>query len=329
MEGIEAFADRKILRTIKKNSVIAYDLSDILKDSAKKIENIGKVFDGSKRQKGNGFFVHGVGVGGLIWRLRLHDGNKNFLPQIRKEILEKIIALTKKFDPILALDRGNDDGKLFEYLLEKSVKFIIRLNKNRNIIIEETGEVLSIEVLKPGRYKILIPSDDTKQRKKPEYKKYILIVWKNKKFKTPMRLLCSSDMNAFSSSEIIGFYLERWGLENSFKHVKQGLDLERIRVLKFKKFQNLVSLMHLCTLLSDFLLKKLKDNMKNFLHDSLNQLFIAYQKFKKNYCRTTNPHSFLVFLRTIFPEFCVHRKFPKPKSQTSLLYLLNQKLKLS
>jgi hypothetical protein len=326
---VEIFCDRKILKILEKNCVIAYDLSDILKASAKKIEGLGKVFDGSQRKVGTGFFLHGVGVMGILWRLEIHDGDRAFLSQVRKKILEKLISLTKKFDPIFALDRGNDDKKLFEFLIQKNAKFIIRIKKNRKVILAKTGEVVSIERLALGRYKILLKTEKTTQKKFPKYQRYLVIVSKNKNVKTPIRLICSPDMKNFSNKEIVGFYLQRWGLENSFKQIKQGLNLEKIRVLSLKKFQNLVSLMHLCSLLNDFLLRKLKENAKKFINQKLNQLWVLYEKFKKKYCRNTNPHSFLKFLATIIPEFSVHRKFPKPCSQISLFRFINEKLRVS
>lgn len=326
---VEVFCDRRILKIMTKNCVIAYDLSDIVKKSAKKIEGLGKVFDGSERKIENGFFLHGVGVLGLLWRLEIHDGSRTFLPQIRKQILEKIIKLTKKFDPIFAFDRGNDDKKLFEFLVQKNVKFIVRLKKNRQLILKSSGEIVKTEDLKPGHYQLLLKTKKTVQKKFPKYQEYLVIVCKNKHCKTPIRLICSSDMKAFSDQKIVNFYLQRWGLENSFKQIKQGLNLEQIRVLSLKKFQNLVSLMHLCTVLNDFLLKKVKQNTKNFVNEKLNQLWIFYEKFKKRHCRSTNSHSFLKFLATVIPTFCVHKKYPKPQSQTSLFRFLNEKMQVS
>ena len=285
-KAVERFADRKIVKEIKnigKNAVIAYDLTDIAKPCSKKIEKLGGIFDGSKRKASKGFFVHGVGVGKFLWRLRLHNGNKDFLPQVRKKILDKLIKITKGLNPIFTFDRGNDHIKLFEYLISKSARFIIRLKANRLVILEKTGEILKIEKLKPGRYKVLIQTEKTKQRKTAKHKRYIrylLVIKKNKKKNTPIRLLCSVDMDLFSDTEIVNFYLKRWGVENSFKQIKTSLNLEQIRVLKFKKFQNLVSLMHLGVLLNEFLFQIVQKNAKKLTKFAITQIYIAYEKFK-------------------------------------------------
>jgi len=332
LKPVEDFADRRLVRFLKPGTVIAYDLTDISKPSAKKIEKIGGTFDGSQRRRSRGFFVHGVGFGKFLWRLRLHDGKKDFLPQIRKQILEKLIQMTKKYNPIFAFDRGNDDGKLFAYLLRKSVRFIVRLKSDRKVIIEETGEICSVESLVPGRYTVLIQDGETKQIKKPEKKKYhrfLLIIHQHKKHKYPIRLLCSLDLNSYSDLKLVKLYLKRWGVENSFKQIKRGLNLEEIRVLKFKKFQNLVSLIHLGSLLNEFLFQTIQTKHHNTLKKALSQIKAHYQKFCKTFTRTINSHSFLCFLRTILPNFVVHKKFPKPQSQISLLHFLNEKLKTS
>jgi hypothetical protein len=310
--------------------VIAYDLTDIAKPSAKKIEKMGNIFDGSQQKPSKGFFVHGVGVGSLLWRLRLHDGDRDFLPQVRKQILEKLIKVTKNLNPIFVFDRGNDSIRLLEYLIRKSSKFIIRLKKNRVVIWKKTGEICSVERLKPGRYTVLIQTEETKQRKTPKNKKYIeylLVIKKDKKSKQPIRLLCSPDLDAFSDKKIVKLYLERWGVENSFKQIKTGLNLEQIRVLKFKKFQNLVSLMHLATLLNEFLFQTIKTNTKKIAKQAISQICNAYLQFQKTYTRTANSHSFLVFLRTIIPTNVVHRKSLKPPCQSTIWGFLAQKLK--
>jgi len=315
---IEDFADRRILKFLKKNSVIAYDLSDISKEFSTKIEKMGFVFDGSKRKKSKGFFLHGVGFGKFLFRLKMHDGSTKFLPQVRKEILEEIIKITKLKYPIFAFDRGNDSNSFFEFLLEKFVKFIVRIKGNRQVILEKTGEIFNVSELKPGKYIVLIPTENSKQKKIKKYNRFLLIIKKDRKFKTPIRLLCSMNLVKFNIKKIVNFYLERWGVENSFKQIKTGLNLEKIRVLKFKKFKNLVSLMHFCSLLNEILFLKTRKTLGNFLNRDIEKIYIEYQKFKKRLYRTSNSHSFLIFLRSIFPKYCVYRKSYKIQLQTSL-----------
>jgi len=322
LKPVEDFSDRQILKQLPQNGVIAYDLTDIAKPTAKKIENITATFDGSQRKQSRGFFVHGVGFGQYLWRLRMHNNNEDSLPQKRKEILTKLIKITKKKNPIFALDRGNDDRKLFEFLSDKDARYIVRLKKNRQIVLTETGEIKCINEILPGRYKILIAQEGTQQRKKPVYRKYQLVIFqKQKSQKTPIRLLISNDLdleNKLSNKQIVNLYLQRWGVENSFKQIKSTLNLEKIRVLKFQRFQNFISLLHFCSLLNEILLTRIEENLKIFKNISLTKIFYEYKKFLKRYTLTINSHSFFRFFQKIFPTFFVHRKISKYLSQPTL-----------
>jgi hypothetical protein len=329
LTSVEKYADRKIVKNLKKNSVIAYDLTDINKDSARKIEKMGHCFDGSTRRRSKGFFVHGVGFGKWLWRMQLHDNEKHFLPQIRKKILDHLIKITKSKNPIWAFDRGNDDGQFFEYLIEKGVRFIVRLKENRVVILKSTNEFISVKALKPGKYNILIPTQKTKNKKHFQFHEYVLIVKQNKKFKTPIRFLCSKNLAPFSETEIQYFYLKRWGVENSFKSIKSQLKLESIRVLRFKKFQNLVSLMHFCLLLNQSLFQRIQQNTSGLLLDFSSKIYTAYLKFQKTFTRTANINSFVDFMRTNMPTIFVHRKSLKPPCQSTIWEFLGQKLKTS
>ena len=61
---------------------------------------------------------------------------------------------------------------------------------------------------------------------------------KQKSKKTPVRLLLSKNLDSekkLSTKKITNLYLQRWGVENSFKQIKSTLNIEDIRVMKFRK----------------------------------------------------------------------------------------------
>ena len=329
LSSVEKFSDRRIWKYFPEGGVIAYDLTDIAKKSAKKIENITDIFDGSLRKKSRGFFVHGVGFGQYLWRLRLHNSTCEFLPQTRKQILDKLISFTKSKKPIFAFDRGNDSKDLFEYMEKKKARYIVRLKKDRKILLKETGEILRVDEVPEGRYEILLTTRKTEQHKKPKYQEYQLVIYKKQKSKKhPIRLLISKNIDPnkeLSNKKITNLYLQRWGVENSFKQIKTALNLEEIRVMKFEKFQNFVSLLHFCSLLNELLLSRVKENMKIFQNISLTKIFYEYKKFLKRYTLTINSHSFFRFLQKIFSTFYVHRKRRNNHSQPSLFLFLYEK----
>jgi transposase len=65
----------------------------------------------------------------------------------------------------------------------------------------------------------------------------------------PIRLIHSLKYS-YSKNQIVNMYLQRWGVENIFKRVKEKFGLESIRVLKWQKFVNLVALIQLAVLVS-------------------------------------------------------------------------------
>ena len=126
-EKVNECAIRKTKQEMKKHTIIAYDLTDISKESAKKMENLRRVFDGSKRQVSNGYELHGVGVNNVMVRLEVHDDNQYTRNQVRRSIVESISGeLNKK--GIWVFDRGNDDRQFFRYFYVMMQNFISSLD---------------------------------------------------------------------------------------------------------------------------------------------------------------------------------------------------------
>jgi len=292
--SVNNFADKKMLMNVGKYDVIAYDLSDISKEEAEKIEWLQPIFDGSKRQKSKGASIHGVGYNGALLRFQIHDHDKEFLPQIRKSILEELFK-SLEGNGILVFDRGNDDQQLFVFLTEKEKQFIVRLKKNRNVLIKGNDKVEKIKDLQPGRYTVCINDDHGKINTKVEY---LLIINEHLKGKQPILLLCSKNIENLSDSELVEKYLERWGVENSFKGIKDLFSLEDIQVMKRERFLSLVALIQFSSLIAAFLYQQLR-NLNSFLSTSLQALFSA---FRKQESLTYNLSAFTKYLRSEFIE---------------------------
>lgn len=308
---VEEFSIRKVKPDIRKNTIIAYDLTDIAKECAKKIEKIRRIFDGSKRKVTNGFLLHGVGVNGILLKLGIHDGNKYTLNQVRKKIIEK---LSKKFHKlgIWVFDRGNDDKQFFKYLRHKlKLQFICRLRSNRQVIIVKTGGIIKISELPQGRYEVFL-MNKYNTRVDTRYK-YLLIIQKHLKDNNPIRLLCNLK-DSFSSNQIVTMYLERWGIEDSFKRAKQKFNLEQIRVLNHQKFVNLVALIqfatNLCTI--GFLA------IQRFTNSLISGILMLYRKFLHQKSLTFNLSSFISFLQFSLKPLIIRSSKPPPE-QLSLL----------
>lgn len=208
-EKVEESSLRKVKYEVRKNTIIAYDLTDIAKDAAKKMAKIKRILDGSKRKVTNGFLLHGVGVHGILLKLGVHDGDKVTLNQVRKEI---IIKLTKEFHNlgIWVFDRGNDDKAFFKFLRHNlKVQFIARLKEKRLICLTKTGAIMNLSELHPGRYEVyLMNRYNTNVDMRYTY---TLVIQKHLNEKKPIRLLAYLK-DFFSSEQIVMMYLERCGV---------------------------------------------------------------------------------------------------------------------
>lgn len=308
-EKVEKLALKQAQKHMRKRTVIAYDLTDIAKESAKKIEKLSKVFDGSKRRVTPGFLLHGVGINGILTKFQVHDSGKFTTNQIRRRIVEEV---SKKLDKkgIWVIDRGNDNKAFFKFLRQEAgVDFIARLKENRQVVLKQTGDIVKVKNLKQGKYKIYLMA---KNNNKVDIScEYTLIIAHHLKDKEPIRLIHSLSY-AYSRNQIITMYLERWGVENIFKRVKDKFELEKIRVMKWQKFVNLVALIQLAVLLSTIIFLKIQQSTNALIIGVL----MHYKKFMKLKTLGFNVDSFISFMKSSLKPL-IHRE-EKPPDQLNL-----------
>ena len=305
---IEDFSMRRVLPSIRKDTIIAYDLTDIAKPSAKKMKGLSTVFDGSKREVTNGYFLHGVGINHMLVRLEKHDANTNTLNQVRKEVIEDI---DKYLDGkgIWVFDRGNDDKQFFKYLAQEvELQFIARLRVNRHIAIKETGVQIKVSELEYGSHEGYLLDD---KGKVDEDTLYTVVRRKHLKNKKPIILLHNLK-EEYTDEEIVTMYLERWGVENRFKEAKNKFRLEKIRVLNESRLINLIALVQFALNVATLIFLKLQQ----FTTQLISGVILAYKQFIKLKSVGFNLCSFISFLTVSLPPL-IHRKRP-PSNQQSL-----------
>lgn len=301
-ESIEASALRRVQKEVKEDTIIAYDLTDINKEFSKKMEKLSAVFDGSKRKVTDGFLLHGVGVNGFLLKLQVHEHKTKTLNQVRFNIVKKLAESFGK-KGIWVFDRGND-GKLFFKDLRQQLKvqFIARLRVNRDVCIKETGAIEKLKNVPMGQYRIFILDEHGKVDTQNEY---LLVIRKHLKNKPPIRLICSLK-EAYSSKHIVDMYLQRWGIENAFKRAKQKFNLEKIRVLDYQKFVNLIALIqfaiNVCTI--SFIA------IQKFTTSIISGVLIHYKNFIKRKSLSTNLDSFISFLQNSLKPLIFRPKIP-------------------
>jgi len=303
-ETVEKLALKYAKKEMKKYGIIAYDLSDINKDNASEMENIRRVFDGSKRKTCNGYTFHGVGINHLLIKAEIHDGDKTFLPQIRKRI---VMEINREFGEkgVWVFDRGNDDKQFFCFLRTKvKVQFIARLKVNRQVALEKTGVICKVKNLKAGQYDVYLMNRNN--NKVDTENRYRLVIQNHPEDKEPIRLLTTLPKKRFSKQQIVDMYLERWGIENSFKRVKGKFNLEKIRVLKHRTFLNLIALTLFALLISTIIFQRIQQMNQELIASVL----MLYKRFIKLKSLAFNLDSFISFLKTTLPKLIFRNHDP-------------------
>jgi len=105
---------------------------------------------------------------------------------------------------------------------------------------------------------------------------------------------------------MVTMYLERWGVENIFKRVKTKFELEKIRVLSYQKFVNLVSLIQLAVVVSTITFTKIQQATNTLITGVL----LSYKKFIKLKSLTFNLDSFISFMKESLEPLIIRKIAP-------------------
>jgi hypothetical protein len=247
---------------IKDDTVLAIDLGDIDKPYAKKMEYLALVHDGSTGEtRSPGYWtmeVVGADVEGeelvpLYGELYspLADGFESENRQIWKAV-DSIIAHTVKRG-IWAMDRGGDRRRILKGFLTRFQRFVIRMREDRHVIygnhkigMRDVAERCSC----PHVRTIEIEKDGVRQKKTltlgsatiylPDHPKPLALVVIKGYAAEPMMLLANLDVTAVGVDRILEIYFTRWKCEESYRFIKQGYNLEDIRVLSYTSLRNMM-----------------------------------------------------------------------------------------
>lgn len=255
--------------SIRKDTLIILDPSDIIKPYGKKMENIRNVRDGSTGGYGMGYPLIQVIASNLddnkiipiYSRLYSHqaDGHKSE----NKEILDAVKQVSQAFDNkgIWVIDRGADRINLMEPMLGMRQRFIIRSVGNRHVIYR--NQTISIRELSAQcsiKYKqVIVKQEKNKEKmiklefgyipfrlpKCPSVQMYCVVV---KGFgEEPLMLMTNCNLRANFKViwRIIQSYRARWNIEEALRFIKQSYNLENIRVLTYQRLKNLVTIANL------------------------------------------------------------------------------------
>jgi len=223
------------------------------------------VHDGSEGALANGYWTCSV-IGAekgesaftpLYNRLYSQAG-----PDFRSENVEirKAISLVSTHTEkrgIWVLDRGGDRRKIIHHLLENKLRFIIRLKKDRHLIWRGRKQSVSEHALacpflyterivkqEGGKEKIYHLEFGYRPVRLPGRKEQLYMVVISGFGQEPMMLLTNIQVKRSRKAlwGIIESYMTRWRIEETIRFIKQSYNLEDIRLLTYRRLQNMMGL---------------------------------------------------------------------------------------
>lgn len=250
---------------IQKDTLLIVDPSEIAKKYAKKMEYLATVRDGSAHDLAKGYWtlhVMGAELGGdtmVPLYQRLWSADAPDFESENEEILRAVDAVQAHAGTrgIWVYDRGGDRINLFEPLLERGARFLIRLRGDRHLIHQgETLAARSITARCPCRHRKLITRIEGNRERRyelrfgfrrvklPEREECLYLLVIHGFGEEPLMLLTTEPLTT-SFKRLWWFvraYMKRWSIEETIRYVKQCYDLENVRVLNYQGLQNLLPL---------------------------------------------------------------------------------------
>lgn len=266
-EGMNEEICRLGASRVTDDMVIGIDPGDLRKRYARKMEFLGKVWDGSEKEVNDGYSLCKAVAADIESKqvIPLYcEGYSSCAEDFKSEnvqILKLIDTIFKHVGDrgIHAHDRGGDRGVIYEKYLgkEKPQRFVIRL-KDRDLVHRgRRRNCWDLAKVVPTPYEtVLIVYEEGKERKKtvqynalpvklPSYRHRLYLVVVKGFGMEPMMLLTSCLVEKHRKESvwrIVEYYLARWRCEESYRYIKQCYNLEDIRVRSYISIRNIVAL---------------------------------------------------------------------------------------
>lgn len=250
--------------------VLAVDLGDIYKPFAKKMEHLALIYDGSAGKVRKGYSLcqivaahpdsdHIVPVYGDLFSTEA----EGFLSQ-NITLREAIFSAweTSHRRGIVAIDRGGDRGAILFPLLDKGVRFVIRMRGDRRVLLD--GEELismskvaetclmdtqrSVTISRNEKlraFNLRVGFIPVRLRQRPgQWVNLVVIAGFGERPVILLTNVPAAGRNSFGSW-ILEIYLTRWKCEETYRFLKQSYQLEDVRVRGYNALKNIYALVNL------------------------------------------------------------------------------------
>ena len=247
------------------NTLIVIDPTDVRKEFAQRMPYLGTVRDGSTGDLVVGYWAcvavacdadsrKVIPLHQRLWSAKAPDfGSENI------QLLEVIdtIRTATQGRGIYVMDRGGDRIHLFEPLLARSLRFIVRMTGERDLVVRgrvrNTREVAqqcpmmfaeTIVKMEDGKEKALHVEYGYRPVQLPGHSQPLFLVVIRGFGSDPLMLLTNVALTPSRKSVwfVVKGYFARWRVEETIRFIKQSYHLEDMRVLDYERLRNLVAL---------------------------------------------------------------------------------------
>jgi len=268
--GSERWEDESMLeryvqwaaRSLKSDTVLALDTSDIRKLYAQKMEYLGKVHDGSTGEVVTGYWLlaveaHQAGGQRQGIYLQAWSAQSEEFESENREIL-RAVELVEQFAPHRALwviDSGGDRSCLHREFKRLKVRYLVRVGRNRTVELhghKQGIRTVASKVLMRGSFRFNHRTKRGHRRALRLRYGFERIVWQEEAYSLVVAegisdeplILWTNEIvsNAEEAERVVRSYLRRWAVEDANRVVKQEFSLEAIRVTDWQRVQRLVLL---------------------------------------------------------------------------------------
>jgi hypothetical protein len=252
-------------RRVQKDALLILDTSDIRKVYAKKMEYLARVRDGSAKELVDGYCLCDV--------IACQSGGNDIIPLYQSlysaaapehvsendELLKAVDTVAERCTTrgIWVADRGMDRKNVYNPLLERKLRFIIRLRGDRNLHFRGRCR-LAEDIARgcPTCYEEVVVKETAGEEKTyrlaygfrrvrlPGRSEELGLVVVRGLGEEPLVLLTNLPLrrNRRALWFVVEGYLTRWRIEEAIRFTKQSYNLEDIRVLTYRRLCNLTAL---------------------------------------------------------------------------------------
>lgn len=252
-------------RRVHKDTLLIIDPSDIYKPYARKMPYLGRVRDGSTGKIVNGYWTCHVAACEPAKRrmiplhLSLWSQKAPDFDSENERILHAVDTIRSRIGDrgIWVMDRGGDRGELFQPFLERGMRFIVRVRGDRHLMYRgHPVEVKNLAGSCPRYYaERIIKQQDGEEKsyhiefgyqrvKLPKHQEQLYLVVVTGLGEEPLMLLTNLPMrkNRAVLWQVVEGYFSRWMIEETIRFMKQGYNLEDLRLLDYDRLRNMVAL---------------------------------------------------------------------------------------